>query len=330
MHSQTIKKRHAVLLALCIAIVSSTFFFSGGVTKNVEAAGGMITGWAWEGEGAGDGDANDDDVIDEGVGWVSLHCSTDPAGCSTGAGSWGLAVDDDGNISGYAYSEHLGWISAESADVTGCPVSPCAPSIEESGSFSGWLKALSATGGWDGWISLRDTNTGDAFDYGVVVSGPDVTGYAWGGTVVGWLAFTDAQSTYSPCAPNNACVDATHYDNLCTAPIENIACNPGLICSPGAVPCVTPPNANGTLELLPSLVPTGDTTAISWDAVDTISCRVFGENGDEWFGGATGSRTSSAIIQTTLYTLECTNGLGTATTTVDTAYAVVVPTWVEQ
>lgn len=282
---------------------------------------GIITGWAWEGE--------EDGGFVGGVGWVSLHCSTDPAGCGGAAGNWGLAVAADGMISGEAWSDNVGWIQAYESPI-GCPVSPCEAKIRSDGLFEGWLKAFGADGnGWDGWISLADTNTGDGFDYGIAQSGTSLLGYAWGSDVVGWLAFTDAETTFVPCTQTFQCVDATHRDDLCTPVNENEYCGDGNICSTGL--CTPPGTATGELILSPSLVPTGDSVEVSWTVVDTTSCRVFSSAGDEWWGDESdGPLLSLPILETTLFTLECANVFGEATTTIDTVYAVVVPTWVER
>jgi hypothetical protein len=59
----------------------------------------------------------------------------------------------------------------------------------------GWAKAVSgdASTDWDGWISLNGTN------YGPVISGTSMSGYAWGGDVVGWVDFSGV--TYTPPLP---------------------------------------------------------------------------------------------------------------------------------
>jgi hypothetical protein len=48
--------------------------------------------------------------------------------------------------------------------------------------MTGWAKAIAADGnGWDGWISFAGTG------YGPTLSGSNITGYAWGSDVVGWI-----------------------------------------------------------------------------------------------------------------------------------------------
>ena len=114
----------------------------------------------------------------ENIGWISFNSTNQGGGAN-----YGVTVDSGGNLSGYAWSENIGWIDFN--ENTGCPSSPCRPKLNRSsGQVSGWVKALAAGGsGWDGWIRLRGSN------YGVGVNGCDWDGYAWGSDVVGWIHF---------------------------------------------------------------------------------------------------------------------------------------------
>lgn len=259
----------------------------------------------------------------ETIGWISM----------SGPG-YGITIDDEGLLSGYAWSENIGWVSAEASDLAGCPSAPCEARMEET-DMRGWLKALAANGnGWDGFISLSGTTP----DYGPTLDelAGTFSGFAWGSDVVGWVDFQYATTNYTPCEATYQCVDLTHRDNLCTQSVnENEYCGVGNVCLAGGV-CGIPGGATGDLWLAPQLVPTGNSTVANWNVVDTTSCRIFSEAGDEWYSfgdgenPVTGSQTSSPITETTLFTIECTNSLGNATSTVATVYAVVVPTWVER
>src|SRR3989338_5679677 len=109
------------------------------------------------------------------IGWVSL----------SGSG-YGISADSNGKLSGYAWSDNIGWITANESELSGCPQNPCRAKINGN-AFSGWLRALANGGGWDGWISL----SGNSPSYGVTQnqSTAALSGYAWGSTVVGWLDF---------------------------------------------------------------------------------------------------------------------------------------------
>src|SRR2546421_530161 len=81
------------------------------------------------------------------------------------------------NMSGWAWSSNIGWISFNNQNGgSGC---------------STVLAPASVTGGWDGWISLKGTAS-DGSPYGVTLTNNAFTGYAWGGPVVGWIQFNPA------------------------------------------------------------------------------------------------------------------------------------------
>lgn len=110
------------------------------------------------------------------IGWVSFNCN-DANSCSTS--NYAVTMDgQSGNLSGYAWSDNIGWISFQTSDVAGCPQSPCGPKIDKStGDASGWVRALANGSGWDGWMSLS----------GVQASGTSLSGFSWGSDVMGWV-----------------------------------------------------------------------------------------------------------------------------------------------
>jgi len=105
-----------------------------------------------------------------------------------------------GVLSGYAWSENIGWISFEPTSVSGCPTAPCQAYIDfPTAKVYGWARACSVfssgcsgaltsnRGNWDGWIrfngalysaQLNDTpNPSEFFNW------------AWGDNyVIGWLS----------------------------------------------------------------------------------------------------------------------------------------------
>ncbi len=153
-----------------------------------------VYGWAWS----------------DNIGWISFSCGNcdsdfdgnlDGGSCGSGSSAdYGVDVDVfTGLFSGYAWSENIGWISFEPADVNvaDCPDSPasCQAEIDLSTRVvSGWAKALVAAGGWDGWIKLRGlTNEAVPQEYGVSLNSTlptsEFEGWAWGDVVVGWVSF---------------------------------------------------------------------------------------------------------------------------------------------
>jgi len=151
-----------------------------------------------------------------------MNCDTDGDGLSNGVGAcpafgtpiadYGVDIDGVGNLSGYAWSENIGWISFETTSVAGCPVGfgPCQPNINlATGAVTGYARVCSVfqsgctgapgpnseRGGWEGWIRLSGT-----WANGVILNtgaGPtsDFSGWAWGGDdaigeeVIGWISF---------------------------------------------------------------------------------------------------------------------------------------------
>lgn len=181
-----------------IPLIIFSFF----LTKEAKAGSEQnVSGFAWS----------------ENIGWLSLNsknCDANgdgksdgtPAGCppsGTTISNYGVKVDFyNGKISGYAWSENIGWISFNEAD-TGAPPSndPCSDSscIAKAIPFGnlgknnvpvyGWARALSYGNGWDGWIRFDHNQTNKVYidEYG------DFHGWAWGSDVVGWLSFNCAE-----------------------------------------------------------------------------------------------------------------------------------------
>jgi len=59
----------------------------------------------------------------ENIGWISFNCNNTNY-CSTV--DYGVNIDPStGYFSGYAWSDNIGWITFNETDLSGCPVSPC-------------------------------------------------------------------------------------------------------------------------------------------------------------------------------------------------------------
>ncbi|MBI2640654.1 MAG: hypothetical protein HYW91_02050 [Candidatus Sungbacteria bacterium] len=243
-----LSKNNIILTASILILLVISFLYING--QNSLAAGSdNVSGWAWS----------------ENVGWVSFNNTNQ--GSTT---SYGVKVANNGNISGYAWSENVGWVSFNES--SGCPSSPCAPRMNRgTGEISGWARACAGTvngncsgatrsDGWDGWIHLKGTN------YGVIASGCNWDGYAWGSDVMGWVHFKgtnygvvgtgdgctappEPQPTGSSCTQNPDCQSNICQNNVCVSGsgggcASNSQCQTGLLCLNG-VCTVTPQCQDG-------------------------------------------------------------------------------------
>ena len=125
-----------------------------------------------------------------------------------------------GFLSGYAWSENIGWIKFNPAgpypsapnysacvNLPGTSGEVCQADLADN-QMGGWARVCSAaanpdctgganpnSGGWDGWIKLRGLDYGlsliDSFPnlLGNPCCSKDVLGWSWGENVVGWLSF---------------------------------------------------------------------------------------------------------------------------------------------
>ena len=108
---------------------------------------------------------------------------------------------------------------------------------------------------------------------------------------------------------DGSCVN--DFIQTCQGGCSNGACLLQQPLSFGSFPATDPYGnsftATGSLQIVPALVRTGDTTNLYWNAQEAASCSLSGTNGDSWTGTSSGSggRTSSAITAQTMYTLIC-------------------------
>lgn len=126
---------------------------------------------------------------------ISCLISSDSATKAQVPTTYGVSVNDStGELSGYAWSEVVGWISFNKSELTGCPTTPCEAKINNfserpfttAKSLSGWIKILSNTE--KPWIHLAGTAQ-DGKNYGAVLhSDGSISGYAWS-EAYGWISF---------------------------------------------------------------------------------------------------------------------------------------------
>lgn len=198
------------------------------------------------------------------IGWISFNCLDED---TCGTVNYGVNIESNNDLSGYAWSDNIGWISFNESDLVSCPKGACKAKILNNITLEGWAKALSANGnGWDGWISLSKQPSGTV-NYGVNLNGTEFTGYAWGSNVIGWIDF-------SP----------TGY--------------PGVLL--GAFPVIEQFNVGSVLN--------GGSPTISWTTVNSEKCE------GSWISGdlcstvetcASGTSSGGAVTSETSYTLTC-------------------------
>ena len=144
------------------------------------------------------------------IGWLQMN------GVANDSTAFGVNITSANELQGYAWSSNIGWIKF--GGLSGCPAtSNCAARIVGS-DLRGWaractvfqtgcsgaLKPSSQTGDWDGWISLNCNNN---LSFGTSnhkwkLTGTIISGYAWGGSVVGWLYANNIDSVLNPATVN--------------------------------------------------------------------------------------------------------------------------------
>ncbi|HQU08130.1 MAG: hypothetical protein B7X04_04215 [Parcubacteria group bacterium 21-54-25] len=290
-----------VFVVLAVLLVAGSVAFQSARAPEAQAAGSSpiaFKGYAWSSN----------------IGWISfssLNCDADgdnkadsgaPAGCptpGTAIPTYGV-TDTGGTLSGYAWanpqdqaagSNNIGWISFNSSDLTGCPSGVCVAKVDTTtGAVTGWARALSASGGWDGWISLSGVAT-DGSTYGVTDNGGVLSGWAWGGDVVGWISFNSSNPNAGGGPPY--CVSSTG--------------------SCGVLPTATlslssPPSVTSSKN-----IPSGSSATLYWSSTNATACTATGG----WSGPelTAGSQTITNITSDQTFTLTCTGPGGTSAPT---------------
>lgn len=73
------------------------------------------------------------------IGWISMNCENH-AGCSVS--DYGVNVTPSGLMEGYAWSPNVGWLSFNQSDLGGCPSGTCeARFTRGNGQVSGWVRS---------------------------------------------------------------------------------------------------------------------------------------------------------------------------------------------
>lgn len=195
------------LLFLLTSFLIFVFGFVGPKEANA-AIDGSVTGWAWS----------------ENIGWISFNstnCDGNQDGltdrinysqCPVGQpiANYGINIALDGSITGYAWSENIGWINFNpSGPYPACSAATCpagspnySARLESTNKITGWVQACAGTvngdcnsadrtDGWDGWI-LMGPLVKNSFDDGAEVNDiadpKEVIKWAWGNNILGWIS----------------------------------------------------------------------------------------------------------------------------------------------
>lgn len=152
---------------------------------------GSNTAFGWLSTNSLDCDTNGDGVVN--------ITDTAPLGCPVGViGDYGVNIPAaDGLVTGYAWSEHYGFVSFNAADTVGCPVGSC-QARRVGDTLVGWARVLSIrdaavnSGGWMGFISLDSSTSASAQPYGITLAGNTLAGYAYSDEL-GWFNMNGIQ-----------------------------------------------------------------------------------------------------------------------------------------
>jgi len=200
-----------------------------------------VAGWAWS-DGVGwisfnsqncdtnwNGQIDDDDFTDGGANphpvapaaCQPMDSADNPITLPVSTPNYGVYLDlSTYELSGYAWSEHIGWITLEKSIAGPPPKAPydgaetyMAKMNMNAGTLEGWGRAVSCgnytnynptTGTYDawndtgecdddkqwGWIKLSGTSSDDSI-YNVSKAGAnEFSGFAWGDKALGWISFS--------------------------------------------------------------------------------------------------------------------------------------------
>ena len=125
----------------------------------------------------------------DGIGWISTNCE-DAGVCGTS--EYAVSVDAAGLMTGCAWSNHIGWITFENDALAECPSGVCEARLNRlTHRMSGWARALNGTDVEDGFSGWISLagTATDGSPYAVVVDDPTAESWAWGDTTLGWILF---------------------------------------------------------------------------------------------------------------------------------------------
>lgn len=254
------------------------------------------------------------------IGWLSMQ----------GPG-YQVRVNTNYTISGFAWSSNIGWVMF--GGLSGCPGGGnCNARIDPTtNQVVGWARACAVTtnadcsgsvsvasGGWDGWISLNCSNTGNCGtnNYQLSANNGSINGYAWGGDVVGWVSFSAAAVTYPvPCSASISC-----QADLSGSRTTSQWCHVTLASCPTNYQCsVSNPSQCevlpiiASLSVLPPVARSRETVDLTWTTTNATNCTLFHQNPGGVNVGPSRTGTSGTMVESgpiaglTIFRLYCTD-----------------------
>jgi hypothetical protein len=168
-------------IAIVIAISFPLFFVLTRVPSSVRASTTNISAttsqhWAWNDEIGwidfySHGDVNLTPTklagsASSSVGLISMDCATSPNGniCNAGNGNYYVANNGNGNLSGWAWNDDIGWISFFWGNASANPSSTLSSTCLSYGGYCGVSVSGGVFSGWAwnddiGWIDFNCSNT---------------------------------------------------------------------------------------------------------------------------------------------------------------------------
>jgi len=225
----------ATLAALALAVL----LVAPAQQTHSQGAGTHITGTAWS----------------DAIGWIRLNCAASvspslPSDCANY--SYNFGVGSGGAITGYAWSDKGGWITANNTGAS--DAGACGAQAAISGStVTGWLRQINIPG-TDGCIKLNPT--GSLYNGGsgdVKYSAGTISGYGWGGDILGWVGFNASANLTPPACTGISAQPSQVYTAVPPAniTITYTISNPGsassAVINPGSV-SINPNNTSATVS----------------------------------------------------------------------------------
>jgi hypothetical protein len=254
------------------------------------------------------------------LGTLSGYAWSDNLGWISFSGSnYQVVVQSDGTLAGYAWanpsddgdvSNNIGWISFNAADTASCG----SPATLSGTTITGWAKAIAAdNNGWNGCISL----SGSSPAYGVTLGSTGssqsglLDGYAWGdNTVGGWISFNCDTGGPTDTNPATNICGTSNYSVLYTTNTPQV------------------PLGINSFFASPSRVNKGETTTLKYTVANPpASCTITGANGFSAnvspVDSVQGSIATNAINSNTNFTMTC----GSVSSTITVG---LIPVYIEQ